>query len=167
MGTAQTVPILMSDEPTFTIVDTGGNTLHFDRFAYEWSVEAARGDYFDANWVHCRITLQARVEPRNTNASFRQSVNAQLLTREIAELSDSLKAVLSGPPGMEMTFAPMEPYIALQIARDEKSVDITARMDLAPAIGPVIAFFYTCRPKEIEATIEAIERVREAFPERT
>jgi hypothetical protein len=156
----------VSDEPSFTVVDTIGNTLHFDRFAYERSVEAAPIEYFDANWVHCRITLQARIEPFNTNATFRQSVNAQLLTKEIAELSDTLKDVLSSPTGTEKTFEPMEPYIELQISRDQKSLGITARLDLAPAVGPVIEFFYMCRSEEIEATIAAIDRVKEAFPER-
>jgi hypothetical protein len=166
MGAAQTAPIIVSNEPAFTIVDTSGNTLHFDRFAYERSVEAARGEYFNANWVRCRITLQARVEPFNGNASFKQSVNAQLLTTEIKELLGSLNAVLSSAPGTERTFEPMEPYIELKIERSEKSVDITARLDLAPAIGPVIEFFYVCRPEEIEATIAAIAHVQEAFPER-
>lgn len=156
----------MSDEPAFTIVDTSGNTLHFDQFAYEASVEAARGEYFDANWVRCRVILQAQIEPRNTNATFRQSVNAQLLTNEIVELSNTLKEVLSSPTGTEKTFEPMEPYIELQISRDEKSVDITARVDLAPAVGPVIEFLYVCRPEEIEAAIAAIDRVSEGFPER-
>lgn len=156
----------MSNDLSFTIVDTSGNTLHFDRFAYECSDEAARGEYFDANWIRCRITLQAHIEPRNANASFKQSVNAQLLTTEIHELCDSLKAILASPSGTEKTFEPMEPYIELKIARGQKSVDITARLDLAPAVGPVIEFYYVCRPDEIVTTINALEVIQRAFPER-
>jgi hypothetical protein len=60
----------------------------------------------------------------------------------------------------------MEPYIELRIARLEKSLLITARLDLAPAVGPVIEFDYECRPEEIEATINGIKLVEAAFPER-
>ena len=60
----------------------------------------------------------------------------------------------------------MEPYIELRIARLDKSLLITARLDLAPALGPVIESNYECRPEEIEATINGIKLVEEAFPER-
>jgi hypothetical protein len=147
----------LSDEPTFTIVDSSGNTLHFDRFAYERSVEAARGDYHDANWLRCRITLRT--------PTLKQSVDAELLTAEINELSDVLRAALSGSDAAK-TFKPLEPYIELRVTRRDNCVDVMARLDLAPALGPVIEFRFECRPAEIEATPGAIARVQEAFPVR-
>ena len=156
----------MSESVAFTIVDTSGNTLHFDQFEYERSLDAARGEYFDANWLRCRITLQARIEPGNVETIFRQSVNATILTMELARLTDDLKMVLSAPVGAERTFEPMEPYIELQMERLEKVLLVTARLDLAPAVGPVIEFSYRCRLEEIEATLDGIETVRKAFPER-
>ncbi len=154
----------MPDDPTFTIVDTSGNTLHFDSFSYESPVEK-RGEYYD-NWLLCRITLQARIEPFNAENIFTRSVNAQFLTTELTALSEALGAGLSSPPGAESMFEPMEPYIELRIERLEKNVLVTARLDLAPANGPVIEFSYVCRPEEIQATLDGIERVKEAFPER-
>lgn len=165
MGVAQTAPIIMSDEATFTIADIYGNTLRFDRFAYEWSLFAARGSYHDANWVCCRITLKAKVEEVEGYATIKQSVDAQLLTTEIKELSDTLAEILS-TPGTEKTFQPMEPYIVLRIARSDEYVNVGARLDLAPAVGPVIDFTFTCRPDQIEAAREAVVRVQDAFPER-
>jgi len=158
LGAAQTAPIIMSDEPMFAIVDTTGNALRFDRFAYERSLESARGDWHDANWVRCRITL-------NVSRATKQSVDAELLTTEIVELSNILRATLSSF-GAEQTFEPTEPYIKLRIARRDTHVNIGARLDLAPAVGPVIEFVFECRPEEIGATLDAIGRVHEAFPER-
>jgi hypothetical protein len=157
IGAAQTAPIIVSNEPAFAIVDTSGNTLDFDRFAYERSVDAAHGDYHDANWLRCRITLRT--------PTSKQSVDAALLTDEINELSDVLRAALSGSHA-EKTFEPMEPYIKLRVSRRDNYVDITARLDLAPALGPVVEFRFECRPAEIEATLGAIARVQEAFPVR-
>jgi len=91
------------------------------------------------------------IEPFNQNATFRQSVNAQLLTTELTTLSAALKAILSSQAEAERTFEPMEPYIELRIA---------------PAVGPVIEFDYLCRPEEIQATINEIGLVEKAFPER-
>jgi hypothetical protein len=159
IGAAQATAIIVShNELAFTIVDTSGNTLHFDGFSYERSAEAAGSEYFDANWVRCRITI-------NVNAILKQSVGAALLTGEIKDLSNALRAALSAP-GAQTTFEPTEPYIRLQIARSDRSINITARLDLAPAIGPVIEFTFECRPQEIEVVLAAIDRVHEAFPER-
>jgi len=155
----------MPNDLAFTLVDIAGNTLHFDSFAYERSIEAARGDWHDANWIRCRITLQTTIKAVHRNTVFRQSVNAELLTTELTELSNALRAVVSAP-GAEKAFRPIEPYIRLQLVKLDKLVRITARLDLAPAIGPVVEFTYECRPEEIEATIAGIERVTARFPER-
>lgn len=147
----------MSSDLAFTILDKSGNTLRFDRFAYERSAEAAHGDYHDANWLRCRITLHATIE---------HSVGASLLTTELDELSRLLKSVLSSPPQPEQTFEPMEPFIELRVSRVERIVNVTARLDLNPAVGPIIEFDYECRPEEIALTIDDVERVKLAFPER-
>jgi len=147
----------VSNEPAFTIVDVSGNTLHFDQFAYERSIEKARGDYHDANWIRCRITLQA--------STLKQSVHAALLTTEIKELAETLRVALL-VPGTETTFTSMEPYIDLNVIRRDRYVDVTARLDLAPALGPVVEFRFECRPEDIEATLGTIGHVQELFPER-
>lgn len=147
----------MSHDLAFTLVDTGGNTLHFDRFAYERSFEAARGDHHDANWLRCRITVRTQ--------TLNQSVDAALLTTEVNELADLLRTALSGPDA-EKIFEPMEPYITLRAIRRDPYVDVTARLDLAPALGPVVEFRFECRPAEIEATLGAMARVQGAFPAR-
>jgi hypothetical protein len=147
----------MSADLAFAIVDKSGNALRFDRFAYERSAEAARGDYHDANWLRCRITLHATIQ---------HSVAASLLTTELNELSRLLKSALASPSEPERTFEPMEPYIELRVSRIERIVNVTARLDLNPAVGPVIEFDYECRPEEIALTIDDLERVQLAFPER-
>ena len=157
MGAAQTAPIAMSTELAFTIVDTGGNTLHFDQFAYERSVEAAHGDYHDANWLRFRITLHAIIK---------HSVHASMLTTELRDFAETLRAGLARTHETEAVFEPMEPYLKLRVSRTGRTVNARARLDLAPATGPVIEFNYECRPEEIEATIGAVSRVLEAFPER-
>ena len=157
MGAAQTAPIAMTDDLAFTIVDTSGNTLRFDQFAYMRSVEAARGDYHDAQWLRCRITL---------HATIKHSVRASMLTTELRDLAEALRTGLTRPPENEALFEPMEPYLELRVSRSGRTVNATARLDLAPATGPVIEFNYECRPEEIEATIGAVDRVQEAFPER-
>jgi hypothetical protein len=147
----------MSYDLAFTILDKSGNTLRFDRFAYESSIEAACGDYYDANWLCCRITL---------HATIKHSVNASVLTTELDDLYGVLTSVLSSSVPVEQTFEPMEPYIELQVSRTKDVVNVTARLDLSPAVGPTIEFDYECRPEEIAITIDDIERVRRAFPER-
>jgi hypothetical protein len=147
----------MSGDFAFTIVDTSGNTLRFDGFACERSVEAARGDWHDANWLRCNITLHAGIE---------HSVAASLLTTELRELSEILQPVYASEAETKRTFEPLEPYIELLISRSERRIDVLARLDLHPALGPVIEFNYECRPAEITLTVEDIERVRSAYPER-
>lgn len=156
-GVAKVSLSIMSGDLAFTIIDRSGNTLRFDSFAYERPEEAARGDWHDANWLRCNITL---------HAGIKHSVEASLLTREVRELSEILQLVYASETETERTFELLEPYIELLISRSESWVDVLARLDLHPALGPVIEFEYRCRPEEIARTVEDIERLRSAYPER-
>ena len=147
----------MHTDLSFAILDKSGNTLRFDEFAYERSLAAAHGSYDDANWLRCRITL---------HATIKHSVHASLLTTELRELAETLETGATRPFDNEAIFEPMEPYIELRISRIDRSVNVTARLDLVPATGPVIEFDYECRPEEVSVTITDIERVIVAFPER-
>jgi hypothetical protein len=65
-----------------------------------------------------------------------------------------------------MTLESLEPYLDVHVIRRERTVDLTARLDLAPALGPVVEFRFECRPEDIEATLVDMHNVQEAFPER-
>ncbi|GAC1355351.1 MAG: hypothetical protein NVSMB31_15790 [Vulcanimicrobiaceae bacterium] len=143
----------------FTFVDTDGNTLEFGSFHHE---SPAANEYYDANWLHCRITLTARVE---SGTPLKVSVNGFFLCKELQTLAGIIRATLDSPiSDSEIEFETLEPYINLTFSRDERWTLIVSRLDLRPAIGPVIELAMTCRDAEVRQTLEDLERMVEAFP---
>jgi hypothetical protein len=152
------------DDLFFEFVDDQGNSLRFDRFHYEFALKPGI-NVDDANWLACRIALEVRVDRSRGSRPFRQAVDAFLQVHELGALSKSLAALLTGSTA-EDSFSPLEPYIDLQFTKEAERVDVIARLDLSPALGPVIEFCYWCPLNTIAALISQIESVREALPER-
>lgn len=149
----------------FSFVDVDGNSLTFDRFHYQFS---KADNYHDANWLCCNISLKiSTLGERNSKIRVDHSVDGFLLTDELQELTRVLRSVLAGEAGdRELTFSPLEPYIDLALSRQPQNVNVLARLDLRPAIGPVIEYCLSCRYAEIEITLADVERVSLRFPNR-
>ncbi len=79
----------------------------------------AEGDYFDANWLNVGIRYE------DGSLSFRQ-IDSCLLAFELAELTDTLDAILEGRETGTMTDF-MEPYLALSVTRTGERFDVQAR----------------------------------------
>jgi hypothetical protein len=120
-------------------------------------VEAALGDWHDANWLRCNITF---------HAGIKHSIEASLLTTELGDLSNVLSVASTPGADAELTFEPLEPYVELRVKQWERQLNVLARLDLHPALGPVIEFNFECRPEELVLTVSDIEELRRAFPER-
>ena|SRR5450755_1868189 len=137
-------------------VDKAGNTLRFENFRYEYPIGAH--DYHDANWLHCTIT---------STSGITHSVKGFLLTFELQYLAETLRRVLAAPSTTaELRFEPMEPYIALRISRNESRnvIDILSRLDLHPALGPVVEFNFECLPSALHNTLADLDLLIADFP---
>ncbi|HET7814960.1 MAG TPA: hypothetical protein VFL13_11355 [Candidatus Baltobacteraceae bacterium] len=142
-------------QTAFTFVDVDGNTLKVDNFRYEFP-GAADGD--DANWLCCRITL---------HATIKHSVEGFFLTREVSDLAERLRCVLESPASdQEVEFETLEPYLNLAISKNQLKILVVARVDLQPALGPVVEFCFACRPADVALTLDEIKRVAATFPVR-
>lgn len=146
---------MINDAPSFTFVDIEGNSLHFDGFRHQFPTAA---DYHDANWLHCKITMNARITV---------SVNGFLLTEELVTLAKTMTDIIAAAPSENtVEFEPLEPYVNLVFSRDEQHLNVLARLDLCPALGPIVEFLFVCRSAEFENTLRSVEQAARAFPVR-
>lgn len=144
---------MLGGDLNFSFVDIDGNSLRFDGFRHEFP---AATDHHDADWLHCKIAMNARISV---------SVNGFLLTEELIGLAKTMKAALSEPPSENsIEFESLEPYVNLAFSRDSQHLNVLTRLDLCPALGPVVEFCFVCRSSEIKNTLRSLEKVAAAFP---
>lgn len=145
----------MSANPTeitgASLVDTSGNALRLEHFTYERGPVA---DYYDANWLRCDITIDTSV--------IRRTVDGAMLTEDLQKLVSVLMSALES--GNEVEFEPLEPYISLEISRNDSRFFVIARLDLNMAIGPVLEYCLECSPDALREFLADLERVAVAFP---
>ncbi len=99
------------------ILTENNKRLELDILGYEFP--DAEGDYFDANWLNVGIRYD------DGNLYFRQ-IDSCLLAFELAELTETLDAILEGrETGTATDF--MEPYLTLSVTRTGERFDVQAR----------------------------------------
>ena len=91
--------------------------LELDVLGYEFP--DAEDDYFDANWLNVGIRYE------DGSLSFRQ-VDSCLLAFELAELTETLDAILEGRESGTITDF-MEPYLTFAVTRMGEGYDVQAR----------------------------------------
>ncbi len=99
------------------ILTENNKRLELDILGYEFP--DAEGDYFDANWLNVGIRYD------DGNLYFRQ-IDSCLLAFELAELTETLDAILEGrETGTATDF--MEPYLTLSVTRMGEGFDVQIR----------------------------------------
>lgn len=155
-------------EGAFAIV-AGDDYLRFDSFAYEFdrSVESLH-----RNFLRCRLTLRVTTKFHEIR-TIEYSVNAAFLVEELRRLSEGLKTHLTRPfeslaeaSRTACTLVFTEPYLELELANYGELFSVQARVDLDPAIGPVIEYTFECTFDSVRRTIADLEEVLSKFSER-
>jgi hypothetical protein len=139
----------------FSFGQSQHDCVEIDVLGYERSPV---GDYHDDNW----LTVKASVSV----GGFRGSVDAAILTDELAAFRDELCALyenLKSPA----EFTTLERQIYLKLAGDGKGqIELVGEIADQPGIGNRLHFASRFDQSQLRASIREIERVTTEFPVR-
>jgi hypothetical protein len=141
---------------SFAIGEDGHESMRCTVLGYE---RAPSGDYYDDNWLNCRLEVKA--------GAFRGDFSTSLLTSELLGIQAGLGKLHRDLSG-SYTFEAMEGQLVLNASCDRIGhIQISCEVWDQPGIGNRLSFGIFIDQTFLASTLQQLADVVHAFPVRT